>query len=229
MTRSNDITVEVNFALQGADRRIAGLFALDEKTGNTILLHRGNIGGGRKGIGKTAFMSWYPSEGKVKFFDPSRDGAEETAIFVADLESSNFLSDIEVFVNAVHRFKASLDDPRRLSDSEIREKATTAPAKAKSSKTAGVVVYARNPYVAEYAKRRARGKCELCKQSAPFKNASNEPYLESHHIVWLAHGGADCPENTVALCPNCHRKMHIVKDENDISKLKRRAKVVLRG
>ena len=66
--RSSDITVEVNFALQGTDRSVAGLFALDEKTDNTILLHRGNIGGGRTGIGKTAFMSWYPSEGKVSFF-----------------------------------------------------------------------------------------------------------------------------------------------------------------
>lgn len=228
LTHSNNITVEINFDLQGTNRQVAGLFALDEKTGNTILLHRGKIGGGKKGIGKSAFMNWYAPERKVRFIDTSRDSDEETAIFVADLESSNFLSDIEVFVDAVHRFKASLDDPRRLSNSEVRDKAATARATPKSSRTAGVVVYSRNPYVAEYAKRRARGKCELCKRSAPFTNASNDPYLESHHIVWLAHGGADCPENTVALCPNCHRKMHVVKEEKDIEELQRCAKVVLR-
>ncbi len=225
LKRSNGIAVEVNIALQ---KRLAGIFALDEKTGNTILLHSGKIGGGREGIGKTAFMKWYPGERKVKFVDPSSDNKEQEAIFVADLASSDFICDIEFFVDAVHRFKASPDDPKRLSDSEIKEKVAAASATAKSSKTAAVVVYTRNPYVAEYAKRRARGLCDLCRQLAPFKNASNEHYLESHHIVWLAHGGADCPENTVALCPNCHRKMHIVKDEKDIKKLQRRAKVALR-
>ena len=223
LDRSNSIAVEVNIALQ---RRLAGIFALDEKTGNTILLHSGRIGGGKKGIGRKAFMKWCPGKMKMKFVDPSRDNKEREAIFVADLGSSDFICDIEFFVNAVHRFKASLDDPKKLSDSEISEKAASATAK--SSKTAAVVVYARNPYVAEYAKRRARGICDLCRRRAPFKNASNEHYLECHHIVWLAHGGADCPENTVALCPNCHRKMHIVKDEKDINELQRRAKIALR-
>ena len=33
----------------------------------------------------------------------------------------------------------------------------------------------------------------------------------------------DTIDNTVALCPNCHRKMHIVKDIDDINKLKKNA------
>ena len=161
---------------------------------------------------------------------PSRGNEEGTAILVADLGSSEFLSDIESFVDAVHRFKAALnqDDPAQLSDSEIRNKAAAAPATPKSLTTA-VVVYARSPHVAELAKRRARGKCELCKQPAPFNNTSNKPYLESHHIVWLARGGADRPENTVALCPNCHRKMHVVNDAKDIRKLQRRAVTGAKG
>lgn len=44
--------------------------------------------------------------------------------------------------------------------------------------------------------------------------------METHHIEWLAHGGADTVENTVALCPNCHKKMHIVNAEADRLKLK---------
>ena len=229
LRRSNSITVEVNVALDGVDKRVAGLFALDEESGNTVLLHRGRIGGGREGVGRTSFMEWYPGR-TVNFSDPSRDDEEGSAILVADLGSSEFLRDVESFVHAVHRFKASLnrEDPSRLSDSDIRKKAAAASARPRSSTTA-VVVYARNPHVAELAKRRARGKCELCKQPAPFNNASNEPYLESHHIVWLAHGGADRPENTVALCPNCHRKMHVVNDAKDIRALRPRAKVTLRG
>lgn len=75
----------------------------------------------------------------------------------------------------------------------------------------------RNPYIAEAAKRRAKGICQLCGKSAPFNDTKGEPYLESHHIIWLAKGGEDSIKNTVALCPNCHRKMHVINDENDIA------------
>ena len=229
LRRSNNITVEVNVALHRVDKGVAGLFALDEETGSIALLHRGRIGGGKRGVGQASFMEWYSGR-KVSYFDPSRDDEEGTAILVADLGSSEFLSDVESFVDAVHRFKASLthDDPGQLSDSEIRNKAAAAPARPRSSTTAAVI-YARNPHVAEFAKRRARGKCELCKRPAPFDKAPNEPYLESHHIVWLSRGGTDRPENTVALCPNCHRKMHVVNDSKDVKTLQRRAKAALRG
>lgn len=53
---------------------------------------------------------------------------------------------------------------------------------------------------------------------APFIDAKGEPYLEVHHIIWLSHGGADTIENTVALCPNCHRKMHILQSADDVEK-----------
>ena len=217
--RSNHITVEVNPAIDGVNRRVNGLFAVDDKTGHTVLLHRGRIGGGRKGIGKTSFMKWYPGK-KVKFFDPSRDDGEELAVLVTDLESSEFLIQLEYFVDAVHRFKASrkADYPAGMSDAELTKKAAKAPKKPRSYTTVSVV-RERDPHVAENAKRRAAGKCELCRKPAPFTNASNEPYLESHHIVWLAHGGPDSIGNTVALCPNCHRKMHVVNDAEDVEKL----------
>ena len=229
LRRSNGIVVEVNPAIHGVDGRVAGLFAVDDKTGNSVLLHRGHIGGGRQGIGRAAFMEWYPGD-RVTFRDRSRGDGEEVALLVADLESSRFLLQLESFVDAVRRFKASRgkDDPTRMSDNDLRQKAVAAPVKPKATTTVGVV-YARNRYVAELAKRRARGKCELCRKPAPFTNASDEPYLESHHIVWLAHGGLDSPENTVAICPNCHRKMHVVNDPKDIRKLQRRAGAALRG
>ena len=77
----------------------------------------------------------------------------------------------------------------------------------------------RNPYVSEYAKRLANGICALCGQPAPFRDAAGKPYLETHHIVWLSEGGSDSIDNTVALCPNCHRKMHILKRLEDVTKL----------
>lgn len=83
-------------------------------------------------------------------------------------------------------------------------------------------VYERNPEIAAYAKRRANNNCDLCGKSAPFLDKNGHPYLESHHIEWLSKGGNDVIENVVALCPNCHRKMHIVNDSNDVDKLKTR-------
>ena len=56
---------------------------------------------------------------------------------------------------------------------------------------------------------RASGICESCKGAAPFlRKATGLPYLEVHHRITLADGGDDTVENAIALCPNCHRKMH---------------------
>lgn len=69
--------------------------------------------------------------------------------------------------------------------------------------------YQRNALITAYVKKRANGICEDCKEPAPFVNkTTNEPFLEIHHIIPLSAGGADNPENTIALCPNCHRKRH---------------------
>ena len=83
--------------------------------------------------------------------------------------------------------------------------------------------YEPNIYVSELAQRRANGNCQLCHQPAPFKNRKDEPYLENHHIHHLAKGGEDTIENTVSLCPNCHRKMHILNQKADVIKLREEA------
>ncbi|MYM42195.1 hypothetical protein GTP27_23140 [Pseudoduganella sp. CY13W] len=70
-------------------------------------------------------------------------------------------------------------------------------------------VFDRNPDVVAEVLYRSQGICEHCYQPAPFNRRSNgSPYLEVHHIVRLADGGDDTVENAVALCPNCHRKVH---------------------
>jgi len=75
--------------------------------------------------------------------------------------------------------------------------------------------YQRRPWVAEYAKRRAKGHCELCNLPAPFKDKAGIPFLETPHIEWLAKRCADTIENTVALYPNYHRRMHILDGKQD--------------
>ena len=81
-------------------------------------------------------------------------------------------------------------------------------------------VYERNQIVSEYAKRKAKGICQLCNQPAPFNNLEGEPHLETHHIIPLANEGTDFIENVAALCPNCHRKMHILNLPADVAILK---------
>lgn len=87
----------------------------------------------------------------------------------------------------------------------------------KNSKIVETVVYYRDPYLKQMVKRIAEGKCQYCGENAPFKDKQGEPYLESHHLIRLADGGKDTIDNVVAICPNCHRKVHILKDEINIS------------
>lgn len=69
--------------------------------------------------------------------------------------------------------------------------------------------FKRNPDVVAEVLSRAKGKCEECKNKAPFiRKSDNTPYLEVHHIVSLSDGGDDTVENCIAVCPNCHRKLH---------------------
>jgi len=99
---------------------------------------------------------------------------------------------------------------KKLSIHDLEERIKNANCCIESSRSSVTVLkFERNPYIVEYAKRKANGICCDCKQPAPFiSKLTKEPFLETHHIVPLAQGGADTIENTVALCPNCHRKRH---------------------
>src|SRR5207245_10679276 len=92
-----------------------------------------------------------------------------------------------------------------------------------SVRTTQASTFVRDAAIAEYTKRLAGGVCDLCDKPAPFLNKQNEAYLECHHIIWLAQGGEDTIANTVALCPNCHRKMHALNRKPDKEKLTKRA------
>ncbi|WP_436606583.1 HNH endonuclease [Sorangium sp. So ce1036] len=76
-------------------------------------------------------------------------------------------------------------------------------------------LYVRSPIVKAWVLKEARGRCELCQQEAPFVGDDGEPYLELHHVLPLADGGADTVENAVALCPNCHRRLHHAEDRSE--------------
>lgn len=121
-------------------------------------------------------------------------------------------------------FDLQVDAAIELSSEKRREKLSTA-----STMPERVIVstyaFKRNPLVVAEVLKLADGKCQSCLSDAPFKREDGRPYLEVHHIEWLANGGEDSVENAIALCPNCHRQAHFGKLElkavnlNKLSKL----------
>lgn len=126
---------------------------------------------------------------------------------------------IQIALDDTHNAEEKEKHAQSLTLDELKRIAKGQQTKKPKQITATVTQAVRDPYIAEYAKRRAKGICQLCGKKAPFKRPDGEPYLESHHIQWLSKGGADSIGNTVALCPNCHKKMHVVNYEKDINKL----------
>lgn len=72
--------------------------------------------------------------------------------------------------------------------------------------------FVRDPAVKAWVLDRAHGVCEACDSSAPFVGADGFPFLEVHHVRTLADGGSDTVTNAVAVCPNCHRRLHYSED-----------------
>lgn len=83
---------------------------------------------------------------------------------------------------------------------------------APSSTVRQVTDYTRDAKVKAWVLRNANGRCECCGSAAPFRTIEGFPYLEVHHVRTLADGGPDTTDNTVALCPNCHRHLHLGED-----------------
>lgn len=223
LNASNPIVVEINIPFEGLHRRVGGIFALDTSSKKLLLLHRGNVGGGRKGIGKKSFLKWHGQK-PVKVHYNGIDGLDE-AIFVAVLEEPNMANQVANFVNAVAQFKKKVEQDEIISASVEKLKQKLAASRKKPKwVTVESTTFQRNPHVVEYVKRRAAGICQLCQRDPPFKDTTGQPYLECHHVVWLSKGGQDTIENAVALCPNCHAKMHILNEDSDVSKLLDEAK-----
>ncbi len=118
--------------------------------------------------------------------------------------------------------KEKFEKALQLFDEELLEKVKQIEARKEKRKTKQVTSqrHDRNAHIAAYAVRRANGLCQLCGNLAPFIKPNGTPFLEVHHIQWLSEEGVDIPENTVALCPNCHRKIHFLNLKEDRDFLK---------
>lgn len=111
--RSSDIIVEINIPLRSINRNVAGMYARDPQTNDIYLLHRGRVGGGRKGIGKRAFLEWYRIN-HPDWWLVINEGSGRTAeaIHVAHLSSETLLDDVKRFISHVCTFKQCAIDEK---------------------------------------------------------------------------------------------------------------------
>jgi len=99
-TSSISITCEINFSLHGIDRRMGGALA-EDRHGRIFVVHRGKIGGGKKGVGKTLFEKHYRGAWAVM-----EDGsAVSTVALVGVLNSLRFVRQVTQFIHKVDMMK----------------------------------------------------------------------------------------------------------------------------
>ena len=149
-----------------------------------------------------------------------KDEQWERLKWVVNQKNTDFFRDI--IVPDVETIDEEFEKAVKKEESKPLDQLEKAAKKNASKPVVSVVqtkTYHRDPTIAAYVKKRANGVCQLCGQKAPFNDENGEPYLECHHIDWLSKGGMDSIDNCVALCPNCHRKMHVLNTPEDILEL----------
>lgn len=102
---SQQIAVEINVPSDRNTAQVAGFFARDSETGDIFLMHDGGVGGGRKGVGQTAFLVW----SKAKLVDVVGEGGKiRRGIAVAKLDHPDLPERIWRFVEIVDGFKKAV-------------------------------------------------------------------------------------------------------------------------
>lgn len=108
------ISVEVNTAYEGRNDLVAGFFARDNDTGTVYLLHSGRVGGGTKGVGKSAFLAW-SDQRPIEVADSS--GGIREGVLVMPVEGISASRSAVRYVETIARFKQAV----RAGDMETKE------------------------------------------------------------------------------------------------------------
>jgi len=95
------MTCEINPSFRGPLRASAGLFATD-RVGNIFLCHTGKIGGGRKGIGKKAFVKYVKGMRRAEVNWSDKVVKE---VFVIGKVNNSLPKNISRFIETVALFK----------------------------------------------------------------------------------------------------------------------------
>lgn len=104
---------------------------------------------------------------------------------------------------------SSLESLRKKAEEDAKENVET------GSQSRSTKEYTRSNSVRNYVLARADGYCEGCGEPAPFVSKTGDPYLHAHHVYELSSGGSDTPDTVIALCPNCHYRVHHGNDGDE--------------
>lgn len=126
----------------------------------------------------------------------------------------NIAAQLERFINQAEKNSVNSSVAESLIVARERKAVVASPAGSKepTQTTATTTSFVRDLKVKAWVLERAKGMCEACDAPAPFTTVDGYPYLEVHHVRKLADKGSDTPSNAVALCPNCHRRLHFSVD-----------------
>jgi 5-methylcytosine-specific restriction protein A len=181
------------------DRKVLGLNPLSSKGFQSMgVLHYLGL--------KKEFSGFFKGYDKQQISDILKNDEQDFSniIQILSISEDNDLKLSDLIINEEVEFKKSSKDISQNRLSRIN-KSNTNPERLKVYS----FTYKRNPDIVAEALYRAKGICEQCFEPAPFLRASdNSPYLEVHHKISLSNGGEDTLDNVIAICPNCHRKIH---------------------
>ena len=98
--KNNSLKGEINFPYSGINRRIAGVFAKNDYN-QYYVLHRGKIGGGRKGRGKNFFLNNFRGD----FINAIDENYTSPFCLVGELNSKHFPEQVANFIKEINRVK----------------------------------------------------------------------------------------------------------------------------
>lgn len=170
------------------------------KEGRALHLFRSlGKGKGQQYLGEFVYASHRFDQG------PDRNG-DERRLIIFELVPVEKAALIEDGGGAIEEAEHSA--PKSLSEARIFAIAASHATEGKEEQSAIRTLYKRSKAVKDYVLMRAGGKCESCRESAPFLRIDGSPYLEPHHTTRLSDGGPDHPRYVGAICPACHREIH---------------------
>ncbi len=100
--RDLQISVQFNIPYDGSNRRLAGFFARDSETGSIYLFHSGGVGGGKKGVGKNAFLNWSPYRLEEVL---ESAGSKRRGILVMPIDARAATPPLILYIKKIDQFK----------------------------------------------------------------------------------------------------------------------------
>ncbi|HVB56289.1 MAG TPA: HNH endonuclease [Candidatus Acidoferrales bacterium] len=163
-----EVRCEINPPKRGINRRCAGIFLKDLR-GNTYLAHSGKVGGGKPGIGKQRFISFYRGRTVPILWSGAETTAASNVIVIGRVAEKTFLHNLAQLLADVDSFKNENEEAQLSTIAKTEDgKGTFDPANSKDARKRNEIAIVirqgqpqfRRQLLAEYGRRCAITKCD---------------------------------------------------------------------